>query len=400
MKFLVIVQDLRISGTSEGVVSRSFLAKLRMAYPESVIEVVYFKTYQRDDTIDLLPVNQIQEYLINIKIPFHILWINKIYWRIFHRTLKSKYILKKYTKIIEKIKYENYDHIFIRSSGQEYETILSTQNLPILKKAIINFHDPYPVLWDTGSVQKLSKLEIYKLIDMWQVVHQAKKCISPAKLLSEDMEHLYGSQKKFETLAHQFDKSVFDFTNLNQIRIKNKQLQISYHGAIQFTRNIDVLLDSFVDLINTNSFYKENVEIVLRIKGNQTQRIIDKYALINNIIILDCLDFVNSSYEQTTQSDILIILENCSTHSNILVGKAPFLASLNKPVIAISPLRSEMRLIIKENQFIATYDNYDEVKQKLENLILKSINIKDAVYPFGDYFSDENFKEKLKCILN
>ena len=33
MNFLVIAQDLRVSGTSEGVVSRSFLAKLRMAYP-------------------------------------------------------------------------------------------------------------------------------------------------------------------------------------------------------------------------------------------------------------------------------------------------------------------------------------------------------------------------------
>ena len=40
MKFLVVEQDLRVSGTSQGVISRSFLAKLRIAYPKSVIDVV------------------------------------------------------------------------------------------------------------------------------------------------------------------------------------------------------------------------------------------------------------------------------------------------------------------------------------------------------------------------
>ena len=45
MKFLVIEQDLRVSGTSQGIISRSFLAKLRLAYPQSIIDVVYLKQY-------------------------------------------------------------------------------------------------------------------------------------------------------------------------------------------------------------------------------------------------------------------------------------------------------------------------------------------------------------------
>jgi hypothetical protein len=35
---------------------------------------------------------------------------------------------------------------FCRSAGLEYETILSLKGLPC-RKAIINFHDPYPLFF-------------------------------------------------------------------------------------------------------------------------------------------------------------------------------------------------------------------------------------------------------------
>ena len=69
MKFLVIEQDLRVSGTSQGVISRSFLAKLRIAYPDAIIDVVYLKQYVSDDQLGLLPVDSIVEKVIN-KSPF------------------------------------------------------------------------------------------------------------------------------------------------------------------------------------------------------------------------------------------------------------------------------------------------------------------------------------------
>ena len=69
MKFLVLEQDLRISGTSQGIISRSFLSKLRMAYPESSIDVVYLKQYESEDQLHLLPVNSIESHILNLKTP-------------------------------------------------------------------------------------------------------------------------------------------------------------------------------------------------------------------------------------------------------------------------------------------------------------------------------------------
>lgn len=399
MKFLVIVQDLRVSGTSEGIVSRSFLSKLRRVYPNSVIDVVYLKHHPSDDQLHLLPVDAIEVHLLNLKIPFLTKWLNRIYRRLFTTSLNKKYINKLYQTYIAKIDYQKYDHVFIRSSGLEYETIMGSKDLPILKKAIINFHDPYPVFWDCGSKLKLTKKDLLQFEEMWEVVQQAKGCISPAGLLSEDLQYLYGLNKKFDTLPHQYDESVFDFSDLKNVRKKAKAITISYHGAIQFARNLDIAIDAYLQLTNENKAYKDNTEFVIRIRGFHHQRLKEKYSEHQNVIILDGLDFANSSYEQTHETDILIILENCSLHSNILVGKAPFLASIKKPVLSLSPKRSEIRQIITDEKYIANCSDINEIKHKLENLIVTRMNKEEIVFPFGNYFSDENFKQFLDKIL-
>lgn len=399
IKFLVIVQDLRVSGTSEGIVSRSFLAKLRKAYPDSIVDVLYLKSHQRDDQLSLLPVNNIQTHVVNTKIPFFTKWINKIYWRLFYVSLKERHIHKAYASYISKIDSDKYDYIFIRSSGLNYETILAIKNLPILKKAIINFHDPYPLYWYSGGKATLSNLELFRFKMMAEIVEKAKCCITPANLLSQDMQFLYTSKKKFYTLPHQFDASVFDLSDNDSVLSKSKKVTISYHGAIMFGRNIDVVLDAYQELLKDNISYKEHTEFVLRLRGQDNGRLRAKYSENKNIMILDCLNFSNSSNEQTHEADIFIILENGPMYSNILVGKAPFLASLNKPVLCISPDKSEMRKIVVDKRCIANMNNVQEIKEKLRALIDNRLVSNEVFMSFGDYFSDENFKIELEKIL-
>lgn len=399
MKFLILVQDLRVSGTSEGIVSRSFLAKLRTAFPQSLIDVVYLKQYISEDRLDLLPVDSIKEYVLDLKIPFLTKWLNKIYWRLFHVSLVRNHINKVYSSYIATIDYQQYDHIFIRSSGSYHETILGAKDLPFLKKAIVNFHDPYPLFWYPGSTSKLSGLELYKLKEMYKVVTQAKRCMSSASLMSQDLQTLYGNRKKFYHLPHQYDATVFDISDVDGILKKNKKVTISYHGAIMFGRNIEVVLDVYEELINANHLYKEHTEFVIRVKGIDVEKLKAKYSKIRNIIILHTLNFSNSCNEQMHEADINIILENGPLYCSILVGKAAFLAAIQKPILSISPERSEMRRLIKDSQYIASCTNKEEIKQKLENLIVNRMNSNEAVHPFGDYFSDENFKVMFDKVL-
>ena len=398
MKFLVIEQDLRVSGTSQGIISRSFLAKLRIAYPESTIDVVYLKHHPSDDRLDLLPVDSIETHLLNLKVPFFTKWLNKIYWRLYNVSLTREHIHKVYGSYIAKIDYHKYNHIFIRSTGLDCESILGSKDLPILQKAVITFNEPYPTFWCTGSKSPMTNLELFKLKEMFEVVSQAKSCMATA-LLAEDMGYLYGSKKKFLALPHQYDESVFDLSDVSGVLKKKKKIMISYHGAIQFGRNIEVLLDAYEELVTENPLYKENTEFVLRVKGIDVEKLTAKYSKTPNIIVLYTLNFSNSCNEQKDEADINIILENGPLYCNILVGKAPFLASIEKPILSISPERSEMRRIITDDKYIASCNNKEEIKQKLENLIVDRMNSDEAVYPFGDYFGDENFKEILDKVL-
>ena len=399
MKFLIIVQDLRAWGTSEGIVSRSFLAKLRLAYPQSVIDVMYFKQEASEDQLDLLPVDSIKEYVLDLKIPFFIKWLNKIYWRLFHISLIRMHIHREYAMRIAKIDYKRYSHIFIRSAGTEHETILGAKDLPILKKAIINFHDPYPLFWYPGSKAPLTNLELFKLKEMFEVVSQAKNCMSPASLLSEDLQTLFGSRKKFYNLPHQYHESVFDLSNMENVFKKKAKIMISYQGAIQFGRNLEILLDAYQELVESNPLFSENTEFVLRLKGIDKNKLVAKYLNCSNIKILDFASFSDSCNEQMHEADINIILENGPLYCNILVGKAPFLAATQKPILSISPERSEMRRIITNPKYIASCNDKEEIKKKLEILIVDRLNSDAAVSPFGDYFSDENFKELLDAVL-
>jgi hypothetical protein len=399
IKFLIIEQDLRISGTSQGIISRSFLAKLRTSYPNAIIDVVYLKSYNSDDQLDLLQVDSIQSHVLDTRIPFFTKLFNRFYWRIFHKSLVIDHVHKVYGAYIAKIDYNKYDHVFIRSAGLGCETILGAKNLPILKKSIITFNEPYPTFWCTGSLKPLTNLELFKLKEMFSVVTQAKSVMATS-LLAEDMQYLYGSRMKFHDLPHQYCESVFDLTDNSQILPKNKKVTISYHGAIQFGRNIEILLDAYQELVKSNTVYKENTEIILRMKGIDLKKLAAKYSDTPNIVVADTLNFSNSCYEQKHLADINIILENGPVYCSILVGKAPFLATLNKPIFSLSPERSEMRNIIIDEKYIANMNDKVEIKEKLEQLILNRLETNEPVFPFGDYFSDENFTKTLKCIIS
>ena len=400
MKFFIISQDLRVSGTSEGVVSRSFLAKLRQVYPKAVIDVLYLKNHKNEDQLDLLPVNSIDVHFINIKPTFFVKWINRFTRRVLKFSWYDRFIHKSYGKYIKAIDYKKYDHVFIRSAGLNHETILASKDLPILKNAIINFHDPYPFFWYQGSKKELEEDELTRFKVMYQVVSQAKKCITTANKMSNDLEFLYGSRKQFYTLPHQFSETVFDLTDVEYTLPKNKRITLSYHGSIQFGRQIDNLLAAYDFLVKTNPKIKEETDFVLRLAGGDVKRLKENYINNANISILPTLNFSNSCYEQKYIADINIILENGPLYCNILVGKAPFLASLQKPIFCISPKRSELRDLINDKRYVATGSDLEEIKEKLKDLILYNIEKQEPVDVFNGYFSDNNFKSTIDNIIN
>ncbi|HPE84094.1 MAG TPA: hypothetical protein PLV43_10280 [Aequorivita sp.] len=399
MKFLVITQDLRVSGTSAGLGRRSFLAKLRRIYPNADIDVFYLSHFSSNDDLELLPVNSITRKIIDIKRPLYVKWINRFSTRLFGILYAENYIHKKYAEHIKSIDYEMYDHIFIWSSGLNHETILATKDLPILRRSIIVFHDPYPYPWYKGTSSKIHRNDFLRLKMMIKIAQQAKVCCATANYMAKDLQYLYASNKYFYPLPHQFAPEAFDLNKRDNMRKKGAKLQISYHGALMFGRNLINVLEAYVALLKEYPMVKNDTEFVLRIKGDDVKKIKERYMVWDNIKILDFLDFSNSFNEQFYESDINIVLENGPYYANTLGGKVPFLASTGKPVFVVSPERSELRLIITDTKYLADMNNVEEIKLKMGELIKERLNTNDRLNQFGNYFTDGNFKILLENVL-
>lgn len=396
MKFLIIVQDLRISGTSEGIVSRSFIAKLRKVYPEAIIDVLYLCTHNQEEKLEILPVNFIVKKKININIPLYVKWINRVSRRVFSYLYAESYIHKQFAIEIKKVDYTLYDHIMVRSAGLDHETLLAMYNLPILKYCIVNFHDPYPYPWYKGMPSKVNTNQFKKLHKIIQIAAEAKACCASAYYMSKDLQYLYASDKYFYTLPHQFSSDVFDLSDNSKVRKKKKKIQIAYHGSLMFGRNVFVLVEALMQLINEKDWIKNDVELVLRLKGEGIKRLKKITAEFENIVILDTLEFTNSSNEQIYESDVNVILEDGPYYSNILGGKVPFLFALNKKVLISSPERSELRKILPNYPYMYDMNSVEDAKSKLLDILTANeFNTFDGV----DYFSDFNFKFLLDLVL-
>lgn len=397
MRFLIITQDLRVSGTSQGIIERSFLTKLRKVYPEAIIDVLYLCSHNHDDNLDILPVNSIVKKIINLGIPFHVKWINRISTRLFNVMYAENYLHNQFANEIRQVDYTLYDHIMVRSAGLEHETLLAMHNLPILKHTVVNFHDPYPYSWYKGLSSKINNSELKRLQKIIQIVAEAKGCCASAYYMAKDLQYLYASDKYFYTLPHQFTFEGFDLSDTSNVRKKNKKIQISYHGALMFGRNVFILVEAFKQLMDKHEWIKEEVEFVLRVKGDGVDKLKEIVKDSDNILVLNTLNFSNSSNEQIHESDINIILENGPYYCNILGGKVPFLFALDKKVFISSPERSELRRYLPNYPFLCDMNDLEDTKSKLYD-VLASGNLHNSAAK--ELFSDESFKKALDQIIS
>jgi hypothetical protein len=284
----------------------------------------------------------------------------------------------------------------VRSAGLDHETLLAMHNLPILKHTIVNFHDPYPYPWYKGDASKIDANQLKRLHKIIEIVAEAKACCASAYYMSKDLQYLFASNKYFYTLPHQFSFEVFDFSDKSKMRKKERKIQISYHGALMFGRNVFTIVEAFKQLMDEHEWIKKDVEFILRVKGDGVKKLKEVTKKIENILVLDTLNFSNSSNEQIHESDINIILENGPYYCNILGGKAPFLFSLDKKIFISCPERSELKRYLPNYPFICNMNDLEDSKLKLYQLLTSENTHNSDV---KELFSDESFKKSLDMIL-
>lgn len=397
MKVLILAQDLRISGTSEGLVSRSFILGLNKNCPNSTLDLVYLKTHSSHDSLNLLPVNLLKESRINLKPDLLTIWINRFTLRLFNFSFYEWKIIKQFNQQIKALDFSSYDLVFARSSGLNFELIRSLKFLNSLENIIVNLHDPYPLSCHPNEQRKVNKHDEFLIREMRAILIRSRNVICPSKKLAIDLNHIYGIDK-IKILPHHYDSSIINLSGQNSKLSKKYEFSIHYHGSLDYGRNIIGLLTAYLKLLHRKPLFAEKTELIFRLKSNKIFELRDLYKS-PNIKILEGVDLCTSIYEQKELSDLNIILDNGPNYSNILVGKAPVLSYLGKPVFIISPNDSELSDLVQDKDMIANANDLTDIENKLESLIEKlmgKLKYKDA---FGDYFSQIEFNKRLNQLL-
>jgi hypothetical protein len=98
------------------------------------------------------------------------------------------------------------------------------------RKAIINFHDPYPLFFDTSGKRSYRKKDLIDdLKHMFTVVQNA--AVQRPRICYPSLQLIYGNQKKFYTLPHQYDQDVLNLSSSSFVR-KNKN---RFHSIMEVT---------------------------------------------------------------------------------------------------------------------------------------------------------------------
>jgi hypothetical protein len=389
-----------VSGTSEGIVSRSFIERLRELFPKAYIQVAYTRTHISEDHLSLLPIDLLEVFNIPLKPSAPVKWMNRITRIIFGFYFYEWFISQKFRKALRKINCDEFDYIFVRSAGLKYELIRALRGTQLLSKSIINIHDPFPLFWYPDSGKALKNTDIFEFKQMREVLLTSAKIICPSKKLSKDLRLLYVLDKKIYILPHQFSKSVFPkLTNIEKAFNKKKRFTICYHGSIQFGRDLRILLDAYMCLIENSHELKNLTEMVLRLKSNEVFALQSEYNS-ENVRVLEGVEFATALYEQEEIADINILLDNGRVYSNVLVGKAPVLASTGNAVLVLTPLDSELRDIISDNSFVANSGDKIDIQRKLLHLINAIIESQMNQDIFQGYFSTDEFNKSISSVIS
>lgn len=401
MRVLVIAEDLRVSGTSEGQVSRSFIYKLSMYPGISEIDLVYFKVNEDNHLLEKLPVKDKTIHQIpRLNYPF-IKFFEKVSHKLLGRSLIDSIKIGWIKKRLKSIDLSKYDRIFVRSTGQSFLTVRSSSVFSGNEhKVVLYFHDPYPVYWDPGFHGNLTLISRNSFVEMKELVSRGFICSSPSQYLSRDLQFLYGSKNPFWTIPHQFSQEVFEMPIDAKLEQANGKITIMYHGALQLGRNIEPFLLAFKELSEENKAFRDQVVLVLRLKGKNVSELHDRFRNVGNINFLDLIPVANAFREIVEYSSINLVVEPSGVYSNILVGKAPLLASLKKPVFLLGPQDSELKKLIASDEYCANSEDKEEIKAKLLGLTHKIASSKEIkMEALEKYFSLESFFHSLDQVF-
>jgi len=412
MNILILAESLRINETSSGIVSSTFIKALSYN-KQNKITCVYDKVFNYDitwleecNTIALEKSNYKTNSYIN-KIPK----LKGLLAAINGINVDVKNDVNRWRDAIEKqLIINNFDLIITLGSGIAFYPFYAMLEIDTDVKWLANFHDPFPMSAYPEPYKKKGNIFL-----KWQE-HFAKKIIQKANFLS--FPSLYLKELMQEKYHFENSKSIIlphvgiELDNLpsskldNEVNLPENKFNLLHAGTLLGPRKVEALFNAF-QIFLSSSKERENSSI-LNILGKVAKEhkkikdIITEFP--NNFNVITKRVSYKKSLELIKQANVSLIIEADASFSPFMPGKLADLIYLEKPILALTPKKSEtIRILGDDYPFQARVNDEKEIYEQLLNLWYlwekKTLKLENAKQ-LKEYVSSNKLNKLLEQLLS
>jgi hypothetical protein len=407
MNILILAESLKINNTSSGIVSSTMIN----AFVEEGNDVTCLYENSVEETITWLPkvklhpVNYIHKENVLEKIPK----LKGIPSYIYGYNLKFKTKIKSWKKQIETIlKASPFDLIVVLGSGSSFVPHYAMCNVETNIPWVANFHDPYPMSLYPEPYRK-NKNIIYCLQERntKKIIEKATYVSFPSLYLKEWMQQFFPELKnKSVVLPH----LAGELKNLpisdldNKVNLPQGKFNLLHAGTLLGPRKVDALFKAFQIFIESDKEKKDKSILTILGKVAREHNEFFKKEFSENLnIIIDRVSY-KKSLELIRTADVSLIIEAEGVDfSPFMPGKLADLIELEKPILVLSPKKSETnRILGKEYPFTSEPDDIGKIVSVLNEIWILwkggNLCLTDSK-KLTNYISTKVFNEKLLKLI-
>lgn len=300
----------------------------------------------------------------------------------------------------------DYDLIITLSKGESFRphyAVLQLSDLHMNWLAYI--HDPYPFQYYPDPYRFTPKGAGQKAAFFKKVAKRCRYAGFPSLLLAQHMTKYYPQFiYKSIVIPHQIDFNI-PKVKLPSFFYKGK-FNLVHTGNLIGGRSPEGLLKGFQLFIKKNKEAKEDAFLYLVGPSSDYKELINAYGRIPHFIFRQGVSYAESIALQEAASVNLIIEASDADFSPFLPAKMAHSVMANKPILTLSPEKSEVRRLLgKDYPLQSEADDPKRIARILSELYLEWKNTKAESWHLNradlqDYFSSEYLNKQIQNIFN
>jgi len=388
---LLLIESLRINETSSGIVSSTFVKlmhssgyHIKIVAPRTINYRISWLPGNIDIRLFNLPVRN-QNLLDSIPklraLPTYLTGLHSDFRRLINEW-KSE--------ICNELGMGKYDVIYVLGSGSEFAPHFAISEIDPDVPVVINFHDPFPMhLYPEPYRARRSRIN--KLLEkkIGNAIGMAYRISFPSEFLMDLMAKTFPLIKNKGFVLPHIGTELKDLPESGEddlISLDSDKVNILHAGSLLGPRNPNQLLQSIMDIHNNRADLLKNVRFVFVGKMAKELKHFADNVVGDCIRFYDCRISYKKSLELISRADCMLVIEAISDFSPFMPGKLADIAFCEKPVIALTPKKSEIMRLLGDD-----YPYYSDLGDK------QGITI--AIIRFLSDFENQNVnKQSIKRI--